>query len=355
MKRQGQKSLTLHPQETLYPVSLPTAKRKTALRARCILFALLLSLLSLYALSLGDIRLSLGETFSALQGEGSKAHQMVVWQWRAPRVLAALILGAALGLSGAIFQRLTRNPLGSPDIVGFNTGSFTGVVLATVLGWSGGFLGQGGSAIIGGLLTAGLVYALAYKNGLQSFRFIVVGIAVSAFFTSINTWFMTYYDLSTTFEASIWGAGSLLFVSWDSLLPASTFIIILIILCLPARRALAQLELGDDIAASSGVAVEKTRGLLIALGIMLTATVTAVAGPIAFIALAAPHLALYLAPQKYFSLSLTALTGAFLLLTSDMLAQHAITNVVLPTGAVTITLGGAYLVWLLARSSGNSR
>ncbi|MFC6352296.1 FecCD family ABC transporter permease [Rothia nasimurium] len=308
-----------------------------------------LVLLSIYAMTLGDIRLSWAEVLAALLGQGSAADRLVVWQWRLPRVLAALVFGAALAMSGAIFQRLTRNPLGSPDIVGFNTGAFAGVVLATVVGLGSGFWGRGLSALLGGLLTALVVYLLSYRGGVQSFRFIVMGLAVSAFLASVNTWFMTFFDLSVTFEASVWGAGSLLFVAWDSLLPAGALILCLLLFSCPVARVLKQLELGDDLAAALGLPVELARAGLVFMGVALTATVTAVAGPLAFIALAAPQIALRLVAAGRFSPAVTALVGALLLLLADMLAQHAFPGLLLPTGAVTIMVGGIYLAWLVWR------
>ncbi|MDO4822275.1 MAG: iron chelate uptake ABC transporter family permease subunit [Rothia sp. (in: high G+C Gram-positive bacteria)] len=331
--------------------SLPTmrAHQHVGLGVK-VLLSFSLVFLGIYAMTLGDMHLSYREVYSALLGQGSQAHQMVVWEWRAPRVLAALALGAALAVSGTIFQGVTRNPLGSPDIVGFTTGSMTGVVMANVLGLNT-FWGSSASALIGGLVTASFVCLLTYRGGLQSFQFIVVGLAVSAFLTSINTWFMTFFDLAATFEVSIWGAGSLAFVSWKSVLPAAVIGIFLIVITFPVMRVMRQMELGDDFAAASGVPVHRARLALIALGIVLTAVVTAVAGPILFIALVAPHIALRLIPTSGLSLTVVALVGALLLLISDILAQHLIPGVVLPTGSVTVILGGGYLAWLLYRTS----
>lgn len=325
--------------------------RRVSTAERCLALCLGLGvmLLSLYAMTLGDIRLSWGEVLAALLGQGSGADRSVVWKWRLPRVVAAVVFGAALAVSGAIFQRLTRNPLGSPDIVGFNVGALSGVLVATALGLGVGFWGRGLSALVGGLLTALVVYLLAYRGGAQSFYFVVMGLAVSAFLASVNTWFMTFFDLSVTFEAALWGAGSLLFVSWESLIPAGCVIFGLLLLSFPVVRALEHLELGDDMAAALGLPVELARVGLIVVGVALTATVTAVAGPIVFIALAAPQIAVRLVSGGRFSPVMTALVGAVLLLISDMLAQHVFAGVVLPTGAVTIVVGGLYLAWLVSR------
>lgn len=330
-------------------VGVKVRRVSTAERCLALYLGLGVMILSLYAMTLGDIRLSWGEVLAALLGQGSGADRLVVWKWRLPRVVAAVVFGAALAVSGAIFQRLTRNPLGSPDIVGFNVGALSGVLVATALGLGAGFWGRGLSALVGGLLTAVVVYLLAYRGGAQSFYFVVMGLAVSAFLASVNTWFMTFFDLSVTFEAALWGAGSLLFVSWESLIPAGCVIFGLLLLSFPVVRALEHLELGDDMAAALGLPVELARVGLIVVGVALTATVTAVAGPIVFIALAAPQIAVCLVSGGRFSPVMTALVGAVLLLISDMLAQHVFAGVVLPTGAVTIVVGGLYLAWLVTR------
>lgn len=308
--------------------------------------------LSIIALGLGDYPLSASEVVHALVHDDGFATTVVV-QWRLPRVVAALVFGAALGVSGALFQSLTRNPLGSPDVIGFATGSYTGVLLVTAL-LPGSTVRTSAGALAGGLATALVVYLLSYRRGVQGMRLIVTGIAVTAMLHAVNVWLLLRSQAEVAMGASIWAAGSLSTVDWPLLLPALAGLLVCAAASLAAVRPLRQLELGDDAAASHGLAVEATRLGILVLGVALTAIVTAATGPIAFVALAAPQLAKRLAGGPGLPLGQSALTGAMLLLAADQLAQHALPRAV-PVGIVTVVVGGGYLIALLLRRAGARR
>ena len=151
--------------------------------ASCLLLMAASLLISLLGLAQGPVPLTIDQVFSALFGDAPRNVAMVVNEWRLPRVLMALLIGAALGVSGAIFQSLTRNPLGSPDVMGFNTGAWSGVLVAMVL------FGQNLTAIAlaamaGGVLTSLVVWLLAWRNGIETCRLIIIGIGVRAFHIS---------------------------------------------------------------------------------------------------------------------------------------------------------------------------
>jgi iron complex transport system permease protein len=299
--------------------------------------------LALLSLASGDYRLSIPQVVSAFTGD-SFAHTVVV-DWRLPRVLAAVVFGAALGISGAIFQSLTRNPLASPDIIGFSTGSYTGaLIVITVLG--GSYLQVAGGALAGGIATAALVYLLAFKRGVQGFRLIVVGIAISAMLASLNTYLLLVSDHDAAVSAVVWGTGTLNAITWGQTGLACAVIGALLLGVIRMSRPLRQLELGDDAAAALGVRAEPSRLVLIVLGVALTAAVTAAAGPIAFVALAAPQVGLRLARAPGVALAPAAFTGALMLCAADYAGEHLL-PVALPVGVVTVVVGGAYLIWLL--------
>ena len=138
------------------------------------------------ALCYGTLQLSLEQVFAALSGEAPKNLVTVVTQWRLPRIAMALLLGGALGMSGAIFQSIIRNPLGSPDVIGFNMGAYTGALIAITL-FNGGYYYIAGGALAGGILSALAIYLLAWRQGIAGFRLIIVGIAISAVLVSTNT------------------------------------------------------------------------------------------------------------------------------------------------------------------------
>jgi iron complex transport system permease protein len=318
------------------------AKRQLVVAAALTVAVLALSLL---ALGTGDYPLDVGQVITAMFATDGGFATTIVLEWRLPRVLVALVFGAALALSGAVFQSLTRNPLGSPDIIGFATGSYTGaLVVITLVGDN--YLSTAGGAVAGGLASALVVYLLAYRRGIQGFRLIIVGIAVTAILHAFNTWLLLRSQVEVAMAASIWGAGSISLVGWEQALPAFVVLAVLAVLVLVLSGALRQLELGDDTAKAHGLRVEPARLALLVVGVALIAVVTASSGPIAFVALAAPQIAGRLTKSAGVPLVASALTGALLLLAADFVAQHVLPAAV-PVGMVTVVIGGLYLIGLL--------
>lgn len=303
--------------------------------------------LAALSLASGTYPIAVPDVLWALAGHGDAMMQMIVAEWRLPRVALALLLGAALGMSGAIFQSLTRNPLGSPDIIGFSAGSYTGALVVILL-LSGGYQAVALGALAGGTATAAAVYLLAWRQGIAGFRLIVVGIGVAAMLSAFNAWMIREADLQVAMAAAIWGAGSLNGLGVEHLVPVAVSLTILFPAALLLERPMRQLELGEDVARASGLHPGRVRGLLMLLGVALTALVTASAGPIAFIALCAPQIARRLCRAPGTPLIASALTGALLLTAADWAAQHAL-GVQLPTGVMTVSTGGIYLLWLLIR------
>jgi iron complex transport system permease protein len=321
---------------------------RTAITA-LVLLALALGV-ALATLASGDFPVPLPDVLGALFGQGEGRTHMVVVEWRLPRTALALLLGAALGVAGAIFQSLTRNPLGSPDIIGFDAGAYAGALIV-ITGSGGGYLAVAGGALAGGLGTAMLVYLLAYRGGVQGFRLIIVGIGVAAMLTAFNTWMLLRAKLEVAMAAAIWGAGSLNGMSLERLGSAALLLLLLIPAALLLSRPLRQLELGDDAARALGVDAERSRMALLVIGVALTAIVTATAGPIGFVALAAPQLARRLTGAAGVAMLPAAAMGALLLVGADFIAQRAFAPTQLPVGIVTISLGGLYFAWLLLREA----
>lgn len=321
--------------------------------ATCLALFLVALALSVLTLSSGEFFIAGADVLRALLGQADGRIHMVVVEWRLPRTALALLLGAALGMAGAIFQSLTRNPLGSPDIIGFDAGSYTGaLIVITLVG--GNYLAVAGGALLGGLSTALIVYLLAYRGGVQGFRLIIVGIGVAAMLSALNTWMLLRAKLEVAMAAAIWGAGSLNGMTLERLGHAGAILLVLMPLALAMSRPMGQLELGDDAARALGVAAEPSRLALLVLGVALTATATATAGPIGFIALAAPQLARRLTGSAGVAMLPAAAMGALLLTGADFIAQRAFAPNQLPVGLVTVSLGGLYLVFLLLREARRS-
>ncbi|WP_082309868.1 FecCD family ABC transporter permease [Nonomuraea sp. SBT364] len=317
-------------------------------RTLVVSLALLLAALGLAVLGLcvGTSWTPPREVLAALAGYGDEV--VVVREWRLPRVAAALVFGAALGLAGAVFQNLTRNALGSPDVVGLDAGSYTGALFAiTVLGGTSAQLAL--SSIAGGLAAAGAVYALSLRSGLNGMRLVVIGIAVNAMLTALNSWIVLRAELEVAMAATGWSAGSLNGVDWDELVLPFAVVAALAGALAALSPGLRQAALGDELAVTSGVRLNRLRLLLVLAGVGCTATVTAVAGPIVFIALAAPQIGRLLTGAAGVPLAPAALSGAVLLLAADLAAQLLLAPVALPVGVVTTVIGGCYLIGLLVR------
>lgn len=285
-----------------------------------------------------------GEALAALAGSGDSV--VVVRDWRLPRVVAAIGFGAALGAAGAIFQNLTRNPLGSPDVIGLDAGAYTGALLALTVG-SGTAVQLATSSVLGGLIVAAIIFALAMRGGVSGLRLIVIGIAVNAMVTAANSWIVLRAELEVAIAAVGWSAGSLNGVDWsDVALPLAIIAMLLAVLA-SRSGAIHQAALGDAVATTTGVGLPRLRLAMVAIGVGCTATVTAVAGPIAFIALAAPQIGRRLARAPGVPLLPAALCGAVLLQIADLVAQLLLAPVSLPVGVISTAIGGAYLIWLL--------
>ena len=310
--------------------------------------ALVTAALAVVAIGTGEFPLSPTAVVDTLLGGGPPGAEFIVDELRLPRVVAALVCGAALGISGAIFQAITRNPLGSPDVVGFQAGCVTGALFViTVVG--GGGLQASAGAVIGGVATAAIVYGLAFKGRrLSGFRLVLVGIAMAALMLALTDFMLSRARIEEAQEATRWLLGSLNGRTWEEVGPLLIACAVLLPLAAPAGRALKALELGDDAAHGLGLPVERARAALVALAVCLVAATTTAIGPVAFVALAAPQIAKRVLRTAEPSLVGAAVVGALIVQASDIVAQRIVPDTPLPVGVVTGAVGGIYLVWLLA-------
>ncbi|WP_034266804.1 FecCD family ABC transporter permease [Actinospica robiniae] len=305
------------------------------------------------AVALGVALASLepGSLFTSM----TSADVFVFEQILLPRVLTALIAGASLALSGAVFQSLTRNPLGSPDILGFTQGAATGALIGvTLLG--GSTLLVAGSAWLGAVVSAAAVYFVARRGGITGgTRLVLVGIGVAAMLTGVNDYLMTRANISDAAQAAVWITGSLDGSTWNSVVLLAVAAVVLMPCVILTSRALRILEMGDDLAIGLGIPAERLRLFALAGAVVLAATAASQAGPVAFVALCAPHVARKLTRATGPNLVPSLLVGSVLLVGADWVARYGIPNRELPVGAVTGLLGGGYLAYLLAQQRRTGR
>ena len=311
----------------------------------CVVLLAAMLLAAIVSIGTGDFPLSPGDVVATLIGRGDPASEFIVETLRLPRVLTAVLVGSAFGIAGAIFQSISRNPLGSPDMIGFTVGSVTGAVLV-ILVIDGTTSQIAAGAVGGGLVTAVIIYLLALRGGVQGYRLVLVGIGVAAVLHAINRYLVARATREDAFEAAHWMIGSVNGRGWEHVVPVASALAVLVPAALVLARPLALLEMGDDAARSLGVRAERSRLVLVFVAVGLTAVATASTGPIAFVALAAPQIARRLTRSATPGLIPAAMMGSLLLVTSDLAAQRLL-SIDLPVGVMTGALGGAYLCWLL--------
>ncbi|MFT2020030.1 FecCD family ABC transporter permease [Streptomyces sp. 796.1] len=307
-------------------------------------------------------------------GTGERLAVHFVNQERLPQALLALLVGAALGVSGAIFQSLSRNPLASPDVIGFNSGAATGAIVVIVaVGGSAAQVATG--AIAGGLLTALVVYLLASKGGVHGVRLVLIGLGVTAMLGSVNSYLLTRSTLNSAQNAHIWLIGTLNGRTWGSVQTMAVALVVLLPAAALLGRQLRMLELGDELASGLGLPVDRARTTLTVLGVALCGVAVASAGPVPFVALAAPQIAARLTRSPGVSIAAAGVTGAALLSAAHLASNQFFAclgwlgdrvswlavvdegqrNSQLPVGVTTAVLGGLYLAWVLFSRRGEGQ
>jgi iron complex transport system permease protein len=294
----------------------------------------------------GDAEIPAAGVLRTLAGDGTAYQDFVVNELRLPRVLVGLLVGASLGLGGALFQSVSRNPLGSPDVLGLAQGSTAGALTVIVL-LSGSAAQVTVGALVGGLATGLAIYVLAWQRGVHGYRLVLVGIGVNAVATAVNGYLLTKADLVDAARAVVWMTGSLNGRDWGQVWPLLALCAVVVPLVLANARGLRMTEMGDDVSNALGVRVQRVRLVLMVCAVLLTAAATAAAGPVSFVALTAPQLARRLTRSPGPNLVPSLCMGAALLVAADWASQRAFGADELPVGVVTGVLGGAYLLWLL--------
>ncbi|MCV6584217.1 MAG: iron chelate uptake ABC transporter family permease subunit [Marinibacterium sp.] len=323
----------------LATLSVPVSGR--ALRSACAL-GLCAAAVALLALWVGHYPLALAQLFPAIAGDLGDVAQMVVRDHRLPRILCALGVGAGFGMAGAIFQTLLRNPLASPDVIGFNGGASCGALLAIIL--TGGHVVAG--ALLGGLASAALVIGLAWRDGLQPYRLILVGIGASLTLSALGDLLMSRMDVLTAADMAKWLIGTLASRDWQDVALIWGGLAVLGPVVLWASFPLARLSMSDDVTTGLGLALTPLRLGLSAIGVGLVALAVSVAGPLPFVAFVSGPIARCITGGGRPAIGAAALVGALVVTLAD-LAARMVPLVHLPAGVFTALIGAPVLMWLL--------
>ncbi|MEU4190402.1 iron chelate uptake ABC transporter family permease subunit [Kribbella sp. NPDC026611] len=336
--------------EAVHVIARARAARQARTAAVIAVLAVLVFAAFCVSLSLGDFKIPVIDVVKTLFGGGDRATEFIVNRLRLPRALTGLLVGTALGLSGAIFQSIARNPLASPDIIGVTYGASAFAVFAIVtLGLTGAWVS--GLAIVGAVLTAFLMYVLAWRHGVSSYRLILIGIGIGAMATSLTSYLLTKARVEIAQQALIWLTGSLNGRDWSNVRSLAVTLVVLLPFLVFLVHQLRILQLGDETAYGLGLRVERSRLGLIVIAVLLAAVATAAAGPIGFVAFVAPPIARRLTRSPGPAMITSALLGALVVSVSDLIAQHLFGDTQLPVGVVTGVVGAPYLMFVLARAN----
>ena len=334
--------------------------KKTYVRS-FVLLAVILAVIFMVNLMLGSVRIPIGEVLKSLTGAEieNQSWHYIIRNYRLPKAITAVIVGSGLGLSGLLMQTLFRNPLAGPFVLGISSGASLGVAFLIMgAGFAGGLasevLTSNWSLVIASSLGSFLVLLAVMVVSVRvrdTMAILIIGLmfaSLTAAIVSILSYFATAEELQ---QFIFWGFGSLGNLAWKEISVLFIFFVLGCILCLISIKALNSLLLGESYSRSMGLNLKKSRIIIILATSVLAGSITAFAGPIAFIGLAIPHLARQLFNTSAHAILFPAILiiGAMIMLICDSIAQLPFTDYSLPINAVTSIFGAPLVIWLLVR------
>jgi iron complex transport system permease protein len=345
------------------PVITPTGKWRLQfgqynllVEKRAVIVSVILILMLLVgiviAVSVGSAKLTPLSALQAFLGDASRMVNIMVFKIRLPRVVAVVVAGAALGLSGCLIQTLVRNRLATPDMIGVNEGATLAITFFTLYITVGAW--PWWAAPIGAMLAAVILFLLCKNPGEQGYLFVVIGIGVSELMRAVGEFMMSTESIVHVSSVYMWSMGNFVGQGYTTSLPVVMLLLLLCPFIVYFSRQLNVLRLGVSTAQSLGINVNRVQLSILMLAIMVAALGTAIGGPIVFIAMAAPILASYCVKNRIVPLWSAALLGALLLLFSDTLVRVLADPHEVATGIMTRILGGIMLLVFLLRDKGSA-
>ncbi|ALX48671.1 iron ABC transporter permease [Lentibacillus amyloliquefaciens] len=320
-----------------------------------VLLILLIVVMFFVTLGTGVINISPQEVIRTLLGSGTDRQELVLFEFRLPRIVLALLIGTGLAVSGAILQSITQNDLAEPGILGINTGAGFAVVLFIFflqdsIGSVFSVLIMPLFALLGALLAALLIYVLAWKNGVNPIRLVLVGIGINAGFSAALVILQLKMNPQDFRQATVWLSGDIWNANWTFVLALLPWILILVPYALQKSNTLNVLNFGDDIAEGLGSKVESDRRVLLIIAVALAGASVAAGGAIAFLGLVVPHITRrIIGPLHQYTIPISALMGGLLLMVSDTIGKNLLTPMEIPVGIVVAILSTPYFIYLLIR------
>ncbi|WP_067135391.1 FecCD family ABC transporter permease [Microtetraspora malaysiensis] len=330
---------------------MPSRGSATTAVSGLVALAIAVGVVAMLSIGVGSRFIPPDSVLSALFSPGGGFYDNVIWELRIPRTVAGLVIGAALGLSGAVMQGLTRNPIADPGILGVHAGAAFGVVVAIYVFGLLDFRAHVGFAFAGAALVSAAVWLVGSRgrDGATPVKLALAGAAISAFIGSATS--LVLYADSTAFdEFRFWSVGSLAGAKADLLLAAAPFLAGGALLAFGVIRGLNALSMGADVARSLGQRVRLVRGAAALAVVLLSGTAVAAVGPIGFVGLTVPHVARALAgPDHRRVLPYSALLGPLVLLGADIVGRVVAIPSEVQVGAITAAVGAPVFIWFVRR------
>lgn len=304
--------------------------------------------LSLLSLSVGGVGVPLEEVLASLVGRNAEASNLIIMQFRLPRITAAILIGAALAAAGALLQGVIRNPLASPDLLGVTGGASVAVVafMTFVTGYSIHWVPF--IAIGGALVTATINYVLAWKKGVSPFRLVLIGIGISTAMGALTTFLLISGPTYLAAQVLNWMTGSIYGTNWAYIEVLWPWVAIFIPLSLLMAKELNVQSLGEDVARGLGNRLQLSRMILLFYSVALAGAAVGAAGTISFIGLMAPHIARRLVGNCYkLIIPVSAFIGAIILLLADLAGRMLFQPLDIPAGVFTAGIGAPFFMYLL--------
>jgi iron complex transport system permease protein len=299
------------------------------------------------ALVAGQSAMTADQALDALRGIGTGGHVLLVQEIRLPRIVAGLVAGAALGLSGCLTQALARNRLATPDMLGINQGAVIAIMLAGLFSSAATLFEHWWTGPLGALAAAVAVFAISGGVGTQGYRFIVTGLAVTTLAGALTQSVLAWQGLSSATAIHSWSVGSLAGRGYPVALPVAAGLAVLLPAALAVSRRLDVMRFSEDVGTGLGANPRATRLAVLALAVALAGLAIGIGGPVAFVALAAPVIAARLSGPARLPLVGAPLTGAALVVAADTIGRVIASGAEIPAGVVTSVLGGPFLLWTL--------
>lgn len=306
----------------------------------------------LLSTALGDMRIHPLDTVSAIFGGGTDEQRIVVQKLRLPRIITAFLVGAALAVAGAILQGIIRNPLASPDIIGITSGaSVAAVAFISYLSGTVSIVWLPVAAMIGAGVASIVIYLLAWKQGVTAIRLVLIGIGINFLLASMTKVMLVMNPMYTSAQAYVWLTGTVYGTDWSIVWMIVPWVTVFIPLASVFARNVNVLQLGDDIAAGAGSAVQRQRFTLLMISVVLAGAAVSVGGAISFVGLIAPHMTRkMIGPSFGGVLPVSALIGGMMVVLADTVARTAFLPYDIPVGVFTACVGAPFFIYLLYRN-----